>query len=111
MRKLMTAREPDWASLSKEWEQSGLSQQRFCDEKGIPYTIFCSRRGELRKRERQKARLVPAKPRPLSQFIPVAVEADEPKVAVKHPAASTTLEVEVELPFGITLRIRGLVPS
>ena len=113
MTKIVPAKEPDWQRLSKEWECSGLSQKQFCEERGISYISFCYRRGELRKRERQKSRLypVPAQPRAVGQFIPVSVEPEEPKTVTRKAAVPPTPEVEVQLPFGVVLRFRGMAQS
>ena len=113
MTKIAPAKEPDWQRLSKEWERSGLSQKQFCEERGVSYISFCYRRGELRKRERQKSRLypVPTPSKTVGQFIPVSVEIEEPKTVVRKAAVSPTPEVEVHLPFGVVLRFRGVVQS
>ena len=62
---------------------------------------------------KQKSRLypVPAQPRAVGQFIPVSVEPEEPKTVTRKAAVSPTPEVEVQLPFGVVLRFRGMVQS
>ncbi len=109
----ISAKGPDWQCLSKEWERSGLSQKQFCEDRGISYIAFCYQRGELKKRERQKSPLHPslAQAETVGQFIPVSIETEEPKAVVKRPEVSPTPEVEVQLPFGIVLRFRGMVQS
>ena len=108
MKKLVAAKGPDWPRIFEEWKQSGLSQPKFCEKKGLSYTLFCHRRVELNKRERQAARLYPAQKK-VGQFIPVTVEAkaEEPKTVSREPN-SPAPEIVVELPFGVVLRFRGM---
>lgn len=110
MSRLLATREPDWDHLSLEWERSGLPQKEFCDLAGVSYTAFCHQRSQRRKRERQAARLFPlaAKDEQVGDFITVDVESEE---AGESDTAASTLrspEIELELPFGIILRIRGM---
>lgn len=102
---------PDWAGLSKEWERSGLSQKAFCKKKRVSYPAFCYHRSAQKKRKRQAARLFPA-PTKSGHLKPVAsfIEVEKP-VAVEAGAVadSVTPEIEVELPFGVKLRFRGVV--
>ena len=115
MSRLLATREPDWGHLSWEWERSGLPQKEFCDLAGVSYTAFCHHRSQWRKRERQAARLFPiaAKDDQVGDFITVDVESEEaPKdddsASPTRELQAPTAEVEIELPFGIVLRIRGI---
>jgi len=103
----LVARKPNWGRLSSEWEQSGLSQKTFCEERGVSYTAFCYHRSTLRQRERSAVET--------AQFIPVTVEVEEPNAQLAGPAdiarvLPAAAEVEVELPFGVVLRFKGVAP-
>ena len=39
----------DWIVLIEEYEQSGLTQTQFCDEKGLNFKYFSLRRSRLKK--------------------------------------------------------------
>lgn len=39
----------DWLVLIEEYEQSGLTQTQFCDEKGLNFKYFSLRRSRLKK--------------------------------------------------------------
>ena len=113
MSRLLTTREPDWDHLSMEWERSGLPQKEFCDLAGVSYTTFCHQRSQRRKRERQAARLFPlaAKDEQVGDFITVDVESEETGEGDTAASTSQSPEIELELPFGIVLRIRGMSPQ
>ena len=113
MSRLLATREPDWDHLSLEWERSGLPQREFCDLAGVSYTAFCHHRSQRRKRERQAARLFPlaAKDEQVGDFITVDVESEETGEGDTAASTSQSSEVELELPFGIVLRIRGMAPQ
>ena len=109
----LVARKPSWARLSSEWEQGGLSQKAFCEKHGVSYTAFCYHRSALRNRERLAAQRS-VRTEEAAQFIPITVEVEEPS---PQPARSADIasvspvppaEVEVELPFGVVLRFRGV---
>lgn len=112
MNKLVT-RKPSWAQLSSEWERSGLGQKAFCERRGVSYTAFCYHRSALRKRERLAAQRS-VRTAEAAQFIPVTVEVEEPSPQPARPADIAgvspvpSAEVEVELPFGVVLRFRGV---
>ena len=125
MKNLVPAKKrPDWRRLSKEWERSGQTQKDFCAERCLSYFQFCRKRVELKKQgpstglystapQPKKAdefipQPVPVQPKMVGQFIPVTVEAEEPTRATRQTSASPVPEVEMELPFGIILRIRGM---
>jgi hypothetical protein len=113
MSRFLATREPDWDHLSLEWERSGLPQREFCDLAGVSYTAFCHHRSQRRKRERQAARLFPlaAKDEQVGDFITVDVESEETGEGDTAASTSQSSEVELELPFGIVLRIRGMAPQ
>jgi len=54
-------RKYDWPELLKEFEQSGLTQAQFCQDKGINPRYFCLKRAKLRKQQE-------------NQFTPVEIE-------------------------------------
>ena len=114
MSKIMTVSSGlDWTSLSDEWEQSGLSQKKFCERHGISYHIFRRHRGIVRKRESKSVKLHTDKTNG-SSFLPVTVEIDEADTRPIHSNVERSVsdapsaEVEVELPFGVVLRFRGV---
>ena len=108
MKKLISREEPDWALLLAKWARSGISQKKFCQKHGLSYGQFCSRRKVLLDRERQAGRLQPARPRKIGRFIPVTVEVEEPAFEIRPHANRVTPEIEIELPFGVLLRFRGM---
>lgn len=119
MNKLMVRGEPNWPLLLKEWERSGLSQEKFCEQRGLSYFTFCSRRRRALALERKRENSHPAQASCEVGFIPVTVDEEEsrPKLArgyAEKPNAPDApgggpAEVEVELPFGVVLRFRGML--
>lgn len=108
MNMLAVGPEPDWAQLSKEWEDSGVSQRAFCEQRGLLHSRFCYKRSELLKSGdavcRQNGRL--SRPS-VVDFLPVAVEVEEGRAKTGR-SSSPDPEIEVELPFGVVLRFRGV---
>jgi hypothetical protein len=90
MKNAIVKSRPDWAALNEQWSRSGLSQKAFCQRRGVPYQAFLkARRGFMQAAEQPAAGF--------AQFIPVGVE---------PPRA--TPEIVVELPMGVTIRLRGV---
>lgn len=111
MAKLTTTKEPNWALISEEWEQSGLTQREFCERRGLSYSLFTSTRGLLRKRERALARLYSDRAQlgNEAEFLPVVIEGKP--VAQAKPKKVTSRrepELEVALPCGVVLRFYDL---
>ena len=99
--------EPDWEKVSREWERSGQNQREFCRQRGYSYSRFKTSRGKLghcRPRARRTRKVEDGSPGSLS-FLPVSVEPSGDERRVAH---QQTQEVEVELPFGVVLRFRGI---
>lgn len=108
---LATTEEPNWARISEEWEQSGMTQREFCERRGLSYSLFSSTRGLMRKRERELARLYPDKARlgDKDEFLPITIESEP--VAQEKPmkiSSKREPELEVALPYGVVLRFYGL---
>ena len=100
---------PDWARLAKEWERSKLTQKEFCERRGISYTAFISWRSLIRKRDREAARLFPKRTDDSDGFFPITVEVESSsKLGGKKISPKGEPDLEVELPFGVILRFRGL---
>lgn len=104
----------DWPELIEEWGRSGLTQKVFCEQKGVSYAAFCSQRSRRNRRrvKTKKARPKNVEAKQTAAFIPVEVESLEPQpmasVEKALPKGSAQSEIEVELPFGVTLRFRGV---
>lgn len=110
MNDFMVVGEPNWVALSGAWERSRLTQQKFCKSRGVSYRSFCTQRARLKSREKRAV----AK----SAFLPVSVEAEQPaesrctsvsKLQSSGEDSSPAPEIEIELPFGVVLRFRGMV--
>lgn len=88
----------NWAALNEQWTRSGLPQKEFCRQRGVSYHSF------LKERQRIE-RASPDVEHPASsfaEFIPVNIA----------PTAQAAIpEIVVELPMGVTIRIRGLQTS
>ena len=120
MSKLMVRGEPNWPLLLEEWERSGLSQEKFCEQRGLSYFTFCSRRRRALALERKRENSQPAQVSCEVGFIPVTVEGAESRPKLTSGCAEKAdapdapgggpAEVEVELPFGVVLRFRGVLP-
>lgn len=108
--------EPDWEKASRQWEGSGQSQREFCRQRGYSYSRFKVARGKLGhcKPKGQKARRTQSRSAevPITQdvsgFLPLSVE--HPAPAVEKSVGGHEAEIEVELPFGVILRFRGMCP-
>jgi hypothetical protein len=75
-----------WRDIITRYRQSGLSSRQFCDQEGLTYRTFEEWERRQRRAERTKG-----------QF-----------VEVKAPAVTASpWAVEVELPHGVRLRVRG----
>ena len=112
----LVVREPDWQKLTLEWEKSGLNQREFCRNRNVSYYAFSYHRGRLLNQGHgvSKQKGGPPKRKVVDaghHFIPVSVETEEPKTVVRKAAVSPMSEVEVQLPFGVVLRFRGVVRS
>lgn len=80
---------PDWDELIRQQLESGKSERAFCREHDISPDSL-----NYQKRKRRAAE------RPTG-FIPIKTTAP--------PTPTDELHLELELPFGITLRLRGQV--
>lgn len=83
-----------WSEQNRQWESSGLSQQKFCKEHNLSYRQFVHWRGLLNKSDIRKS-----EPKLL-------------KISTRsaHPKKDTLIEpescLEVILPTGIKLQIK-----
>jgi hypothetical protein len=116
MSNLTVEGQPDWAEISKEWKRSGLNQHDFCHNRGYSHSQFKNGRARLGlcrpKRESRGRKVTKActalKPSTVS-FFPVTVEgASPPSRQAEYMPENLKAEVEVELPFGVVLRFRGM---
>jgi hypothetical protein len=57
-----------WLALLREYQASGLSQQQFCQQRGIPHSTFSGNKIRLQKRN------IPPKPRFISITPPPLAE-------------------------------------
>ena len=90
-RKRRTASE--WSQIMSDYEASGLTQRRFCDERGVAYSSFCN----WRKRLTQEDAASPLIELPMELSL------------VKTPGSMSPVSdwrVELELGQGIVVRIR-----
>ena len=111
MENLTITEATNWLRIFEEWEQSGLTQPEFCKSRGLSYSLFCSTRSLMRKRERELARLYPEEVRlgDQDEFFAVTVERDPGAPAKpKKMSGNLKLELEVALPYGVVLRFYGL---
>lgn len=119
MSKLMVRGEPNWALLLEEWERSGLSQKKFCEQQGVSYFNFCKRRSRMQAQDRKHTKVHSVQAAQEVGFIPVTVEMENStpqpfrlstQEGPNAPSApgNASAEVEVELPFGVVLRFRGV---
>ena len=75
-----------WREIIARYRQSGLSSRQFCEQEGLTYRTFEEWERRQRRAERSKG-----------QF-----------VEVKAPSVTaSSWAVEVELPNGVRLRVRG----
>ncbi len=116
MSDLMMSGMPDWIEVSKKWKKSGQNQPDFCRDRGYSYSQFKNGRAKLGlcrpKRKSRGSKVTKActalKPSAVS-FLPVTVEdASPPSRQAEYMPENLNAEVEVELPFGVVLRFRGV---
>ena len=109
--------DPDWVQVSREWEESGLKQETFCEERGYSYSRFKLMRGRLnlsRPTSNRKMKRPSAPKSEVLDFLPVSVAAENPSQAqffnseMQGKTAPVETELKVELPFGVILRFRGV---
>lgn len=80
-------RTPDeWRRLVKRFEAAGVSQKRFCAAEGLNETTFRLWRSRVRSERTEAA--------PFVEVVPV-------------PASESPWAIELELPSGVKLRLRG----
>lgn len=102
MSTMLTKSKRDWEQFSKDWERSGLTQKEFCKQRGLRLSDFSNKRSQLKKRKMELS----GRSGKESDFWPVAVETQ----AIKPTSVASPVlpEIEVELPFGVLLRFRGV---
>jgi len=76
----------EWSTIIARYRQSGLGSQQFCEQEGLTLRTFEKWYGRMRRSETSKGRLMEVKS-PLGTAGPWAVE--------------------VALPTGVRLRVRG----
>lgn len=77
-----------WRKVIQEWRGSGLSQRRFCEDRGISFSSFCYWRRRLREEGEGESS---------SPFIPVEIR---PLARSPYPTP-----YEVRLESGIRIRV------
>jgi hypothetical protein len=106
----------DWIEISKEWKMSGQNQPDFCRDRGYSYSQFKNGRARLglcrpmrKSRGRKVTKACTALKSSTVSFHPVTVEnASPPSRLAEFVPENLKAEVEVELPFGVVLRFRGV---
>jgi len=96
-----------WRKALADWQASGLSAKRFCDENDVHYTGFMNWRKKLAQRDAEMVREVESSD--TVGFAPVRVvgneSSSENSMVAKHATA-----LEVVLPNGIVLRLASACP-
>lgn len=96
-----------WRKALADWEASGLSAKRFCDENDVHYTGFMNWKKRLAQRDAEMVREVDVSE--TVDFTPVRVVGNESlhesSMVEKHATA-----LEVVLPNGIVLRLASACP-
>ena len=100
-------RELMWREVMTRWEQTGLSQQEFCEKEKIKLTTFGYWRRELKRRDSQKESAKPIGA--LSSEIkdsPPARNIESPLfVPIQLSSAQTAPLYEIVLPDGLVIRL------
>lgn len=86
--------EAQWKRTFEKYDRSGLTQEQFCDQEGVALATFATWR---RKLHAAKLATIPA------GFLEVCIPDQAPARAQDFAG-----ELVVELPYGVTLRFRGL---
>ena len=81
----------DWKRLIAEQQQSGLSQEAFCRERGLALSTFCNRKRRL-------AETTPASHSAQSDWLELPVGLT--------PPISVNWDIELDLGNGVCLRLR-----
>ena len=76
--------ESKWRGFIREWEKSGETQAKFCRRQGVALATFQYWRKKLKQKKSEQ----------FLELLPAVAEENSSK------------EIELELPHGITLRIR-----
>lgn len=101
----------EWQALSNEWEQSGLSQEKFCQQKQIEYTTFTGWRSKLIRakqtssKRHERKHLAKQAERSAS---PATLGISFAKLTTVGPEAAKTAQVPiftVRLPTGIVISV------
>jgi hypothetical protein len=89
----------DWLSVLKRWEASGVGQRAFCEAEGLLYQQFCLKRKEFLQKDliEDKSHWALRKAEN-HDFLPIEIKG----AASKKRRAPM---IEIELPYGIVLRI------
>ena len=78
----------NWVEMNEQWKSSGLSQEKFCESRGISYSTFVYHRGKLLEKSRKGDQ---------GRFSPVRVMAP--------PVIDGAASLVLRLPTGICLDI------
>ncbi|WP_119344438.1 IS66 family insertion sequence element accessory protein TnpA [Facilibium subflavum] len=97
----MTETQSKWLSIIRDWEVSGLTQDKFCQEQEVSKASFSKWRTKFIAEGALKPRIKATKddtspPHAPSGFIPFHIDAN---------TAKQKAMIEIDLPFGITLRV------
>jgi len=100
-------REQTWREIMARWEQTGLSQQAFCEREQIKLTTFGYWRRELKRRDSQGESVKPrAALSSLTQESSTARNTEAPLfVPVQVSQTLPTALCEIVLPDGLVIRV------
>jgi len=92
----------EWAAIIAQFNASGLSAKRFCQQQGISYGTF------IRRRLRAARNTEPAESLSAAEWLPIDVTGDRDGSTVSDAKIDTGgWDVELSLPGGLELRLRG----
>lgn len=97
-------REEFWREIVNGQSGSGMSCNKYCISKGVNYDRFLYWQGKFRRLEQQTERsLVKSK----TDFISLANFIENDEIAVDSSKEESP-SIELELPFGIKLKVKGV---
>lgn len=93
-----------WRGVLEKWSACGLSQRRFCEERGISLSTFCYWRRRLRERSESGA---------TSTFIPVEIKRPRRGIGFSYYEIRLESGARIRVPFDFEsdslLRLIGLL--
>ena len=95
--------ESEWRGLLSSFEQSGMTRDRFCRQESLSLSTFESWRSKMRSTPTSAPKPLPAR------FVEICLPPAEESATARSASTEAQIpEVVVELPFGVTLRFRGM---